>query len=52
MIKKKELHVSFSWMLLDSFKIYDKDQDGKIKLHEFYDFVRDSWVTAFRLLGE
>ena len=39
-------------LLLDTYKAYDRDDDGKISKQEFFDFIRDSWITAFRLLGE
>lgn len=54
MIKRRELFVrtNIYSLLLDTYKAYDRDDDGKISKQEFFDFIRDSWITAFRLLGE
>ncbi|CAD8143663.1 unnamed protein product [Paramecium octaurelia] len=38
--------------ILYSFQMIDKNKDNKIEFQEFYDFVKDSWLSAFRLLGE
>ncbi|CAD8060350.1 unnamed protein product [Paramecium sonneborni] len=38
--------------IIYSFQMIDKNKDNKIEFQEFYDFVKDSWLSAFRLLGE
>lgn len=38
--------------LLDSYKVFDQDDDGRISRSEFYEYFKDSWICAFRLLGE
>lgn len=37
---------------LDSYKVFDLDDDGRISRNEFYEYFKDSWICAFRLLGE
>ena len=38
--------------LLDTFKAFDHDNDNKISRKEFVDFYCESWMAAFRILGE
>lgn len=42
----------FAISSLDSFKIYDRNTDNRIDETEFFDLIKDSWITAFRLLAE
>ena len=37
---------------LDTFKAFDHDNDNKISRKEFVDFYCESWMAAFRILGE
>jgi len=34
-----------------TFKIYDRDDDKKIKRKEFVKFLEDCWKCAFKILG-
>lgn len=36
----------------DTFKAFDHDNDNKIARKEFVDFYCESWMAAFRILGE
>ena len=36
----------------DTFKAFDHDNDNKISWKEFVDFYCESWMAAFRILGE
>ncbi|CAK82135.1 unnamed protein product (macronuclear) [Paramecium tetraurelia] len=46
LINNKDKRITYS------FQMIDKNKDNKIDFQEFYDFVKDSWLSAFRLLGE
>jgi len=35
-----------------TFQAYDKDGDGYINSREFNEFIEESWLCAFRMLGE
>ncbi|CAD8151997.1 unnamed protein product [Paramecium pentaurelia] len=50
--KNEEGYITEREYLEDSFQMIDKNKDNKIEFQEFYDFVKDSWLSAFRLLGE
>ena len=36
---------------LDTFKAYDKDNDGKVSMKDFVEMYEESWKTAFRFVG-
>lgn len=52
MIRIRELCVIKIIKLKVTFKAYDKDDDGKVSRMEFYEFIKESWICAFRLLAE
>lgn len=40
------------FILLDTFRAYDIDNDNRICKKQFVEIVKDSWMTAFRLLAD
>jgi hypothetical protein len=52
MIRRSGSCVDIKIVVVDTFKAYDKDDDGRVSRIEFNEFIRDSWMSAFRLLGE
>ncbi len=47
------LNVIISFLIyVDTFRAYDTDADNRICKKEFIEIVKDSWMTAFRLLAD